>query len=249
MIYHPRPYLPWELQGLPSFVTELNFVTGAGRQVAFYFSPQGTDRIPDRLWIAFCGNASVALDWRYFIQDYPNPRDGFLLIDYPGYGKSQGSATIVNTRTAADQALAALAKRLKVTESELEPRLNVIGHSLGAAAALDFAIHHPVQRIVAIAPFTSLREEAATVVGGLMSHLVVENYDNRARLKELAKRSPSPRVAIVHGANDEVIPFRMGQTLASEFPAMVQFFPVENGDHVSVLEFSRKQVFDWMTTN
>ena len=249
MIYHPRPYLPADLQGLPSFVTELSFVTGAGRQFAFYFSPRGTDQIPDRLWIAFCGNASAALDWRYFIRDYPNPGDGFLLIDYPGYGKSQGSASIESTRTAADQALVTLAKRLNVNESELEPRLNVIGHSLGAAAGFDFATYHPVQRIVAFAPFTSLREEAATVVGGLMSHLVVENYDNRARLKELTKRSPSPRVAIVHGTNDEVIPFRMGQTLASEFPGMVQFFPIDNGDHVTVLEYSRKQVFDWMTAN
>lgn len=79
-----------------------------------------------------------------------------------------------------------------------------------------------------------------------MSYLLVENYDNRARLKELADRSPMPMVAIVHGTDDDVIPFRMGQTLASEFPQIVEFFPITHGDHVSVLEFSRKKIFDWM---
>lgn len=247
MIYHPRPYLPQELQGLSGNVVELEFTTGSGRQSAFYMSRRGTGQLPDRLWIAFCGNASLALDWRYFVQDYPNASDAFLLIDYPGYGKSHGYATIESTRAAAEQALSALAKALRTDESQLEPRLNVIGHSLGAAVALDFATHHPVQRIVAFAPFTSLREEAATVFGGLLSRLVVENYDNRARLKELARRSPGVRVAVVHGTDDEIIPFRMGQTLAAEFPGMVHFFPVERGDHVSVVELSRKQVIDWMT--
>jgi len=246
MIYHPRPYQPHELQGLSSSTVELEFITGASRQSALYMSPRGIGQLPDRLWIAFCGNGSVALDWRYFVQDYPNASDAFLLIDYPGYGKSQGYATIESTRAAADQALSALAKTLRVDESQLEPRLNAIGHSLGAAAALDFATRHPVQRIVAFAPFTSLREEAATVFGGLLSRLVVENYDNRARLKELARHSPGVRVAIVHGSDDAIIPFRMGQMLAAEFPGLVQFFPVENGDHVSVIELSRKQVIDWM---
>src|SRR5207248_5527958 len=213
-----------------------DFVTGAGRQSAFYISQRGATQLPDRLWVAFCGNGSVALDWRYFIQDYPNAGDGFLLIDYPGYGKSQGYATIESTRAAADQALRALAERRGVELSQLERRVNVIGHSLGAAIALDFATHHPVQRVVLFSPFTSLREEAATMFGGLASRLLVENYDNRARLKELSRRLPSVRVAIVHGTDDDVIPFRMGQTLASEFPGMVQFFPIRNGDHVSVLE-------------
>jgi hypothetical protein len=45
--------------------------------------------------------------------------------------------------------------------------------------ALDFATRHPVQRIVLISVSTTLREEAAMVVGGFLSHLLIENYDNR----------------------------------------------------------------------
>ncbi len=245
-IYHPRPYFPRELQGLPSNLVELNFVTGSGRQTAFYLASHEERPLPDRIWVAFCGNGSVGLDWRFFIGDVRADQDGFLLIDYPGYGKSEGYATIAGTRAAADGAVSALAKRLGITVSELEPRLNLIGHSLGAGAALDFAAEHSVQRIVLFAPFTTLREEAATVVGGLFSRLLVEDYDNRGRLKELSRREAPPRIAIVHGMNDDVIPFRMGQALAQEFPELVQFFPIADADHVSVLELSRTQVLEWM---
>lgn len=157
MIYHPRPYLPREFQGLPSNLEELDFTTTAGSQSAFYVSPRGRNPLPDRLWVAFCGNGSLALDWNYFIRDYNNANDGFLLVDYPGYGKSQGYATIESTRSASDHALSALATRLGVKEAELEPRLNAIGHSLGAGVALDFAARHPVQRVIVFAPFTAPR--------------------------------------------------------------------------------------------
>jgi pimeloyl-ACP methyl ester carboxylesterase len=246
MIYHPRPYRAHDLKRLPAQALELNYLTPAGRQYAFYLPPRRKGLLPARIWVAFCGNGSVALDWTFFVSEDKNSDDAFLLVDYPGYGKSDGYATIAGTRASADKALSVLADRLQTEESQLENRLNVIGHSLGAGVAFDFAVHHPVQRVIAIAPFTSLREEAATIVGATLSHLVTEDCDNRARLAELALRSTPPRVAIVHGTEDDVIPFRMGQRLASEFPKLVQFFPVQHADHLSVLEFGREQIFEWM---
>jgi pimeloyl-ACP methyl ester carboxylesterase len=103
-----------------------------------------------------------------------------------------------------------------------------------------------VRRVVLAAPFTSLRDEAARVVGGPLSHLLVENYDNRARLRELAGRKPPPRVAIFQGNNDAMIPFAIGESLAREFPGLVQFFPVAGADHMSVLTVGRGAMLDWM---
>src|SRR5947207_15846672 len=114
-------------------------------------------------------------------------------------------------------------KRLHTDEYRLI--LCAIGHSLGSAVALDFAAHHPVKRIVLVAPFTTLREEAATMVGGWISHLLIESYDNRANLSRIAKRSPIPKIAIFHGTEDEVIPARMGRELGHDFP-FVEFFAV-----------------------
>lgn len=165
-------------------------------------------------------------------------------MDYPGYGKSAGYATIGNTRESAEEALKTLLVRLGLGPGATS--LAVIGHSLGAAAALDFAEHHPVERVVAIAPFTTLREEAARVVGGPLSHLLIENYDNRSALKKILAHNPATRITIFHGYNDDVIPERMSEELRREFPA-VKFFPVAGADHVTVLQVSRDQVIASMS--
>ena len=166
MLYHPRPYDASYADPLPHDRAELHFTTIAAKQVAFYLPAESTDRLPKRIWVAFCGNGSLALDWAWLQAQDRQSRDAFLLIDYPGYGKSEGYATIATTRAAADNALDALAAHLGVNEREIESRLDVIGHSLGTAVALDFATHHPVGHVILISVFTTLREEAATIFGG-----------------------------------------------------------------------------------
>ncbi|HEY8835028.1 MAG TPA: alpha/beta fold hydrolase [Chthoniobacterales bacterium] len=235
MLYHPRPYDSRYANFLPPDGVELRFETEAGKPVAFYL-PRGLRRtMPKRIWVAFCGNGSLALDWTGLIAHDRQPGDAFLLLDYPGYGKSEGYATIASTRVAAESALEALAKHLGTTKEKLEPLLSVLGHSWGTAVALDFATRHSVQRIVLVAVFTNLREEAALVVGGPLSYLLSENYDNRRALAELSRRSPPPRVDIFHGTKDDIIPVRMGRELAESFPGFARFHPVNGGDHLSPL--------------
>lgn len=247
MLYHPRPYDAGYAYALPQDGVELHFKTFAGKQVAFYL-PQGMDsRLPMRVWVAFCGNGSLALDWTWLIVQHRQSDEGFLLIDYPGYGKSEGYATIATTRAAADKALDALANHLHVDKSEIESRLNLIGHSWGTAVALDFATRHPVQHVILVAVFTTLREEAATMVGSPFSHLLNENYDNRRALRKLSRRLPSPKIDIFHGTNDDIIPIRMSRELAETFPGIVKFHPVAGGDHISVIGKAANEILEAMS--
>jgi uncharacterized protein len=240
-VYHPRSYDENYAYALPADGEEINYTVGVAKCCA-YFVP-GAKPLPKRIWLAFCGNGSLALDWTSILRDYPWNGDAFLLIDYPGYGKNGGYATIASTRASVDAALKALSDKLQTDEKHL--RLCAIGHSLGSAVALDFSARHNVERIVLIAPFTTLREEAATIFGGWISRLLIESYDNRATLTETRKHNPNARVAIFHGTSDQVIPVRMGRELARDFP-FVEFFAVENADHVSVLNHGHDKMIDWM---
>jgi pimeloyl-ACP methyl ester carboxylesterase len=97
-----------------------------------------------------------------------------------------------------------------------------------------------------ISPFTTLRDEAAYVVGGMLSHVLVENYDNRQNLRTVFQKNAGVRVAIFHGTNDDTIPIQMGRELKKEFPA-VDFFPIEGADHGDVVYYSRDKIISWMT--
>jgi hypothetical protein len=245
MIYHPRSYDATYSRALPANGEEISYTLPFGKQTAFYIPARNNGRPPARLWIAFCGNGSLALDWTTILAGYPNPNDAFLLVDYPGYGKCQGYASIASMRASSDAALNTLASRLRLSGEELESRLCTIGHSLGSAVAIDFAARHRIQRVVAISPFTTLREEAACIISGPLSHLLLESYDNRSSITEIRKRNPEAKIAIFHGTNDEIIPVRMGRELAREFP-VIDFFAVDGANHVGVLSAAHDKIIHWM---
>ncbi len=136
MIYHPRPYDASYAQALPANGQEISYTLPFGQQLAFYVPARNNERLPRRLWIAFCGNGSLALDWTTVLAGYPNGDDAFLLVDYPGYGKCQGYASIASMRASSDAAVNTLAIRLGFSAEELEPRLCAIGHSMGSAVRL-----------------------------------------------------------------------------------------------------------------
>src|SRR6266481_977974 len=81
MLYHPRPYNARYANFLPLDGVELHFSTSAGKQVAFYLPGGLGTRLPKRIWVAFCGNGSLALDWTGLIAHHRQAGDAFLLLD------------------------------------------------------------------------------------------------------------------------------------------------------------------------
>ncbi len=221
LIYIPHPYPPDV--PLRAGIERLAFTTAAGPQVCWYMP----GRAIDRLWLCFAGNASQARMWGDLLSD---PPCGLLLIEYPGYGESAGSPSPASILAATEGAVTALRARL----GTLPPTLGVLGHSLGAATALQYAAVHPVQRIVLVSPFTRMVDMAARVVGWPFCHLLLHRFDNRARLDEICATAAPPPIELFHGTDDEVIPFAMGKALAEAHPA-IRFHPVAGGDHNGIL--------------
>lgn len=247
MIYYARRYPAGFEERLTPGTIQLPYTTLAGEQMAFYVPPRSGAAVPEQLWVAFSGNASLALDWMFLVDAQPNDNAAFLLVDYPGYGRNAGKAGIAPTRATADAALEKLAEQLNVETEVLAQRVSVLGISLGAAAALEFAAGHPVQRAVLIAPFTSLRDMAARLFTRPAALLLLENYDNRARLRELAERRNPPRIAIFHGTADTLIPATMGRELAETFPQLVEFFPIERATHDTIVGDAMEPMLQWMS--
>jgi uncharacterized protein len=236
MIYFPRSYGTTEMRRLPGRTARLLFLTSQGNQVAYYVPPRAfTPSPPGKIWIVFGGNGTVALDWLDFVGRCPDTLAGFLLVDYPGYGECEGKPSPETILESTRNAVGALVQSLGVRQTDLDPRLAVLGHSLGAAAALNFAAHHPVQQVVLIAPFTSLRDMAKRSVGTPLCYMLRHNFDNRARLLEVLSAHPQPRVTIVHGSADQVIPVDMGRDLAAASGGRVAYIEIPHADHNAML--------------
>jgi hypothetical protein len=87
---------------------------------------------------------------------------------------------------------------------------------------------------------------ARKVVGWPLCWLLLHNYDNRARLGELAARAQPPRVTIFHGDVDETVPIAMGRELGGMYPGMISFHAVPGAVHLTVLINSRSEIFGLM---
>jgi pimeloyl-ACP methyl ester carboxylesterase len=244
MIYYPRSYEK-DLQ-LPVNCRALEFTTSQGKQQAYYLWTGRTgNEVPKRLWLLCGGNASLALDWLEILDGYPNHETGFLLLDYPGYGNSQGRAGPTAILESMEAALAELAVGLESDLGDVEEHLHLMGHSLGAAAVLLYAGQHRVKRIVLVSPFTSLKDMATLVVGKPLNRTLRHNYDNRARLREIIIREPELPITIFHGNHDKIIPVRMGRELA-ELSPNIEYREVANGDHNYILVTAREEIFATM---
>ena len=253
LIWHPRPYARGEVKNFPLPLEALVFHTAQGSQTVFYAPPRDRPGLPAALWVLFAGNGSLALDWGDIIRGDTSPGYAFLFIDYPGYGRCEGQPSPASIRENTAGAMDALARRLGQPDGAALARalvtsggqMGVMGHSIGTGTALEFAARRPeVTRVVLVSPFTGLRAMARTVVGWPLGWLLRGNFDNRARLDELAARPVPPRVFIFHGDADTLVPQAMGRALAAAHPSCTRFESVAGGDHGDTAYLARASILN-----
>ncbi|MFK5924950.1 MAG: alpha/beta fold hydrolase [Verrucomicrobiota bacterium] len=209
----------------------LSFQTSQGQQQAVYF---GEDRA-QKVWLMFGGNGARALDWLALIRRVPVEADvGFLLIDYPGYGWSEGRPDPRTIQQSVAGALLLLADEWELPLDDLEKSLSCMGHSLGAAVALEVAVERGVREVVVISPFTTMAAMAERVVGKPIAYLLRHRFDNVKSLQALQKNEQA-RVVMFHGEEDKMIPYAMGQSLGRDFAGLVTFHPVQQAGHNDIL--------------
>jgi len=155
-------------------------------------------------------------------------RMGFsvLVIDYRGYGKSDGgypseSTVYTDAQTAWDYLI----------QKGFKPnQIMIYGHSLGGAIAIDLALKHPdAFGMIIDASFTSMSEMASLDPKYRVfpiDLLIHQRFDSIAKVRSLAIP-----VLYIHGTADEVIPTEMGQRLYAATPTKKQIVLIPNGGH------------------
>lgn len=166
------------------------------------------------------GNAEV-------IDTFSGEFDGFrelgmavLLVEYPGYGRSEGSPS----QHSITEALIIAYDRLVARDEIDEDRVVLFGRSLGGGAVCALAAQRPAAALVLLSTFTSIREMAYRYLAP--KFLVRDPFDNLA----VVERFAGP-VLVVHGTDDGLIPIAQAETLhrAAERGQMLRY-PCGHGD-------------------
>ena len=79
MIYHPRSYGLIYQPYLNGSLQRISYQTPEGNQTAFY-QPPSEGNPPQAIWILFGGNASLALDWMWLVEQSAGSDLGFCLL-------------------------------------------------------------------------------------------------------------------------------------------------------------------------
>ena len=158
---------------------------------------------------------------------------GFLLIDYPGFGECEGSASPESILASSQ---AAWEHWQELYANQQTPKIGILGHSLGAAAALQLAETISVERVVLLSPFTSVADMVKKMFGSWLIPLLQHRFENRGPLMQLLKRDPPPSITIIHGTRDEVIPVEMGRELAAINSEHIHYHELIHSYHNTILQ-------------
>lgn len=179
--------------------------------------------------VYFHGNGNVAGDAlglaRYVTQHGPS----MLLVEYRGYGASVEAGTPSEDGLYAD-AEAALAYLRR--EGIADQRVVLWGYSLGSGVAAEMAVRGHGARLVLQAPFTSIVAVGeARFPWAPVSWVLSDRFDTASKAARIALPT-----LIVHGEDDEIVPFEMGKTLATTIPGAT-LVPVPGMTHSGGKQF------------
>jgi fermentation-respiration switch protein FrsA (DUF1100 family) len=189
--------------------------TSQGRVEAWFLPPALHDLAEPAPAVIFAhGNAELIDFWPQELRSFSSHGMGLLLVEYPGYGRSEGTPSqesIVETLVVAYDTLVA---RKDVDSS----RIILFGRSLGGGAVLALADRRPSAALIVTSTFTSIKSFATKFF--VPGFLVKDPFDNLTSIK-----SYSSPVLIVHGRHDSLIPYKHGVALyqAAQHAEMVTY--------------------------
>lgn len=182
--------------------------------------PRPTPSFPAILW--FYGNGeNIGTIWPV-LRDFQPPHASLMIVDYPGYGASDGRASEARIYEAAELSYEAL-----VARPDVDPeRVFLYGRSLGSAVATHLASTRPVAGLVLDSPFTSAREMRRRLYPLLPAFILRLRLDNLDAIGRL--RCP---VLVFHGTADRLVPAEMGRRVAAAAPGPSELVLIDGAEH------------------
>jgi fermentation-respiration switch protein FrsA (DUF1100 family) len=153
------------------------------------------------------GNGELIDFWPDELKTFTQFGMGLLLVEYPGYGRSDGKPSQESITETFIAAYDMLADRKDVDTS----RIVLFGRSLGGGAVCALAANRTSKALILMSTFTSVRSFATRYL--VPKFFVRDPFDNLAVVRNY--KGP---ILILHGKQDTVIPYSHGIKLHKAAP-------------------------------
>jgi hypothetical protein len=194
--------------------------TSDGIRVHGWFIPRPGASYTFLIFHGNAGNISHRLEW---IQMLHELGAHVMIIDYRGYGRSEGKPFEEGLYLDALAGYDWWSKERAADRS----KLILVGESLGCAVAIDLAARVPVDGIVLQSSFTTAWDMAKTLMPvGLIQPVLGVRFDSAAKIRKIN----CPKL-FIHGDRDEIVPFRLGRKLYDLAPPPKEFYEVPGAGH------------------
>jgi pimeloyl-ACP methyl ester carboxylesterase len=157
-----------------------------------------------------------------------------LLLDYRGFGLSQGKPSEPGVYADARAALAHLVE----TRGFPEARIVIFGRSLGGAVAVDLAQERGLAGLVLESTFPSVADVARSVLGAPAALLLRGRFESGRKLARV--RCP---LLFFHGDRDRVIDFALGRRLFELAPGPKAFETIPGAGHNDTTQVGGRAYF------
>lgn len=204
----------------PAFAEQVWLKTTFGRVEAWYLPPAGESARPSPLLMFTHGNGELIDYWPEEFEPARERGLAVLLVEYPGYGRSEGSPSEASITESMLAAYDWAATHPRIDKARIIP----YGRSLGGGAAAIVAKARPVPALILESAFSSVAAFAAGFAAP--QFLLRDRFDSVAAIAEF--KGP---VLIVHGDRDDIVPPSHAQALANASKNVtLRFLPCGHND-------------------
>jgi fermentation-respiration switch protein FrsA (DUF1100 family) len=148
------------------------------------------------------GNGELIDFWPHELSKFNDLGIGILLVEYPGYGRSDGTPSQKSITEVFNSAYDVLVARKDIDPS----KIILFGRSLGGGAICSLAANRPSSVLILMSSFVSVRSFASKYL--FPGFLIRDPFDN---LKVVSNYNRP--VLVIHGKFDNIIPYKHGTAL------------------------------------
>jgi pimeloyl-ACP methyl ester carboxylesterase len=225
-------------QVIPDHAKQFDITVEDGIKINTRFYQSGPEA-PHILF--FHGNGEIAQDYDDIGQIYTQFNMNFMVVDYRGYGRSQGHPSVTSMLRDAHEVLNFILEWLH-RENRKGP-LWVMGRSLGSAPAIELAAVHP-EKINGLIVESGFAETIPLLqrLGIDVDQLDIKKdrvFSNGDKIKHFSKPT-----LIIHAQYDQIIPLSHGEELFRRSPAAIKkLHVVPDADHNTILMMAGMSYF------